>query len=68
MYKTLCLAFCLIVFSGCAYVNECGVSYQYYDGAKYYYDSQGNYVMECPNTNVIDFRRDAGIDYINVDK
>lgn len=53
LLKTLIYALIVLLFSGCLYRNECGFSPYYYDSARSYYDSQGNYIIECPRDNII---------------
>ena len=43
-----------ILFAGCVYVSERGISTQKYDGCKEVYDSMGFYHYECPD-NVINY-------------
>lgn len=52
---TLVLAIWL---SGCVYPNECGASLYYYNDKKSVYDSQGNYIEECPQNNVYTYPED----------
>lgn len=49
------MALITILFNGCLYNNECGLSPYYYDEKKSYYDSQGNYIEKCPERNVYKF-------------
>ncbi len=50
--KTI-IAFTLaLLFGGCSFVNDCGVSTHYYHDCKEYYDSMGIYHRECPKNNV----------------
>lgn len=44
-----------LFFSGCFWQNKCGISTHYYDEKKSYYDSQGNYIEECPENNIINY-------------
>ncbi len=46
--KILFLSIILILFSGCLYFNEQGISTHLYDDCKEYYDLCGNYHKECP--------------------
>lgn len=52
-----------IMLSGCLYPNECGLSPFYYDKKSSYYDSMGNYIERCPETNVYDYKEDFGIEH-----
>lgn len=44
-----------LLFSGCLYPNECGISYNYYDKMGTHYDSQGNFIERCPDGNLVDY-------------
>lgn len=44
-----------LLFSGCLYFNDTGVSTHLYDNCKEYYDTCGNYRRECPE-NLIDYK------------
>jgi len=48
------LSIILLLFNGCIYFNDTGVSTKYYSKCKEYYDSNGDYVKECP-TNLINY-------------
>ncbi len=50
LMKILSLSIISILFSGCLYFNENGVSTHLYDDCKEYYDLCGNYHKECPKT------------------
>ena len=50
----LALALLPFLLGGCIYQNKCGYSTKLYDEKKSYYDSQGNYIEECPN-NVVNY-------------
>lgn len=52
--KYLLFLFCLI-FSGCVYFNERGVSAKYYNDCKEYYDATGTYHKEC-DKNLINYK------------
>jgi hypothetical protein len=54
--KYLFLLLFSLLFSGCLYFNDTGVSTRLYDGCKEYYDAEGNYIKECPNHNIIDYK------------
>lgn len=63
MQKTvhiLILISIILGLQGCLYSNKCGMSTNYYDKKQSYYDSQGNYREECPESNVIDYS-DVGL-------
>ena len=51
MKTIISLALTLFI-SGCAFVNDCGVSTQYYNDCTEYYDSMGIYHRECPKNNI----------------
>ena len=53
MKQTIIFIILTLSLTGCLYRNECGFSPYYYDSARSYYDSQGNYIMECPKDNLI---------------
>lgn len=44
-----------VLLSGCLYGNKCGISTYYYDEKKEYYDSQGNFIEECPERNMVEY-------------
>ncbi|MDL0088409.1 hypothetical protein [Campylobacter gastrosuis] len=46
------------LFSGCVFVNDRGISTQYYNDCKEYYDATGSYQKECPH-NIIDWNNDT---------
>lgn len=46
--------FALFWLSGCVYLNERGVSTQYYNDCKEYYDATGTYQKKCDH-NIIDW-------------
>jgi len=57
MIKKFSFALLLLLpalFGGCLYPNKCGLSNKYYDQKKSYYDSQGNYIEECPD-NIVNY-------------
>lgn len=54
MKKVLIFVFIAIYFSGCLFLNERGVSTQYYNDCKEYYDSMGVYHKKC-DENLIDY-------------
>ena len=41
-----------LLLNGCLYFGESGVSTRLYNDCKEYYDSDGNYVKECPKNLV----------------
>ncbi len=44
-----------ILFSGCLYFNDRGVSNRYYNECREYYDSMGIYHKEC-DKNLMDYK------------
>ncbi|MCK9256823.1 MAG: hypothetical protein M0P02_01970 [Sulfurospirillaceae bacterium] len=54
MKKVLILSLIPLIFGGCLYVNERGISSRYYNDCKEYYDSTGYYHKNC-DENIIDF-------------
>ncbi len=44
-----------VLFSGCLYVNDRGISGEYYNGCHEYYDSMGIYHKEC-DKNIVEFK------------
>jgi len=48
------IPFFLLLFTGCLYFNDSGISTHLYDNCKEYYDNCGNYHKECPK-NLIDY-------------
>lgn len=55
MKKALILAPILALFSGCVFLNERGISTQYYNDCKEFYDATGRYQKECDH-NIIDWQ------------
>ncbi|WP_295146564.1 hypothetical protein [uncultured Campylobacter sp.] len=55
MKKFIFLAIIALNFNGCVFLNERGVSTQYYNDCKEYYDATGTYQKDCPH-NVIDWK------------
>jgi len=55
MKKIIFLAIIAASFNGCIYLNDRGVSTQYYNDCKEYYDATGTYQKECPH-NMIDWK------------
>ncbi|MBE2985392.1 hypothetical protein CCAL9344_03600 [Campylobacter sp. RM9344] len=53
--KILLLMLIVFVFNGCIFLNERGISTQYYNDCKEYYDATGTYRKECPH-NIIDWK------------
>jgi len=49
---TLITLITIFLFGGCLYFGESGVSTRLYNDCKEYYDSDGNYVKECPKNLV----------------
>lgn len=43
-----------ILLGGCLFVNERGVSTNYYNDCKEYYDATGTYRKDCPK-NIVDW-------------
>lgn len=60
--KTIMTLALTLLFSGCTYVNECGVSTHYSNDCREYYDSMGIYHKECPKNNVYNRCEDKGGD------
>ncbi len=58
-----------LLFTGCLYFNDSGISTHLYDNCKEYYDNCGNYRKECPK-NLIDYSPQTGIDkqYPNIQR
>lgn len=54
MKKVLILIFTVVNFQGCLYLNDRGVSTQYYNDCKEYYDSMGVYHKKC-DKNLVDY-------------
>ncbi|WXG59977.1 hypothetical protein VB002_13890 [Campylobacter concisus] len=52
MKKIIFLGFIALFCNGCLYMNERGVSTQYYNDCKEYYDATGTYQKECPHNIV----------------
>lgn len=55
MKKIAFLALICSVFNGCIYLNERGISTQYYNDCKEYYDAAGQYHKDCPH-NIVDWK------------
>lgn len=45
-----------ILLGGCLFVNERGVSTNYYNDCKEYYDATGTYRKDCPK-NIVDWSK-----------
>ena len=54
MKQILLLIASLFLLSGCLFINERGVSTNYYNDCKEYYDATGVYRKDCPK-NIIDW-------------
>ena len=52
--KFFCLFAFLLLFGGCVYFNNSGISTHLYNDCKEYYDNCGNYHKECPE-NLVDY-------------
>jgi hypothetical protein len=52
--KYMIILIVLLLFEGCLYFSDTGVSTKYYNKCKEYYDADGNYVKECPK-NLVDY-------------
>lgn len=50
--KQIIIALLALLFGGCTFINECGVSTHYYNDCTEYYDSMGIYHKECPQNNI----------------
>ncbi len=53
--KILLIFIFTILFSGCLYVNDRGISENYYNGCHEYYDSMGIYHKDCKK-NIVEFK------------
>ncbi|MGM0623424.1 MAG: hypothetical protein ACQESH_05315 [Campylobacterota bacterium] len=49
------LTACAILFSGCLYPNDTGISHRYYKDCYEYYDLSGRYHKEC-DENLVDYK------------
>ncbi|CAD7287356.1 hypothetical protein LMG7974_00255 [Campylobacter majalis] len=56
MKKIIYIFLILFCLNGCVFVNERGISTQYYNDCKEYYDATGVYQKECPH-NIIDWQK-----------
>lgn len=56
MKQILLLIASLFLLSGCLFINERGVSTNYYNDCKEYYDATGVYRKDCPK-NIIDWSK-----------
>ena len=55
MKKALIFIIISLLFSGCLYVNDRGVSTRLYNDCKEYYDATGMYHKDC-DENLIDYK------------
>ena len=55
MKKALIFTIISLLFSGCVYFNDRGVSTQLYNDCKEYYDAAGMYHKEC-DKNLVDYK------------
>ncbi len=53
--KTILILLSALLFQGCFYFNDRGVSGRYYNGCKEYYDSMGIYHKDC-DENIVDYK------------
>ncbi len=53
--KTILILLTGLLFQGCLYFNDRGVSGRYYNGCKEYYDGMGIYHKEC-DENLVDYK------------
>ncbi|NPA74030.1 MAG: hypothetical protein GXO12_04895 [Epsilonproteobacteria bacterium] len=53
--KNMLILIIAVLFDGCLYVNDTGISTRYYNDCHEYYDSMGIYHKECPK-NLIDYK------------
>ncbi|WP_180375106.1 hypothetical protein [Campylobacter pinnipediorum] len=54
MKSAILFIFMILFFNGCVFFNARGVSTNYYNDCKEYYDATGTYKKECPH-NIIDW-------------
>ena len=52
--KYLITLLSIVLFQGCLYFNDRGVSGHLYDNCHSYYDGEGNFIQECDG-NIIDY-------------
>ncbi|WP_169763925.1 hypothetical protein [Campylobacter mucosalis] len=55
MKNIILLSLIFTFFSGCLFLNDRGISTQYYNDCKEYYDANGTYQRDCPH-NIIDWK------------
>ncbi|MDD4505764.1 MAG: hypothetical protein PHE60_05305 [Sulfurospirillaceae bacterium] len=53
--KTILILLIALLFQGCLYFNDRGVSDRYYNGCKEYYDAMGIYHKECEE-NLVEYK------------
>ena len=53
--KTILILLTSLLIQGCVYFNDRGVSGQYYNGCKEYYDAMGIYHKVC-DENIVDYK------------
>lgn len=53
--KTILILLIALLFQGCLYFNDRGVSGRYYNGCKEYYDAMGIYHKECEE-NLVEYK------------
>ena len=53
--KTILILLISILFQGCLYFNDRGVSGRYYNDCKEYYDGMGIYHKEC-DENLVEYK------------
>ena len=53
--KTILILLIALLFQGCLYFNDRGVSNQYYNGCTEYYDAMGIYHKECKE-NLVEYK------------
>ncbi|MDD3344266.1 MAG: hypothetical protein PHR87_11915 [Sulfurospirillaceae bacterium] len=53
--KTILILSTALLLQGCVYFNDRGVSGQYYNGCREYYDSMGIYHKVC-DENIVDYK------------
>jgi len=53
--KTILILLTALLFQGCLYFNDRGVSHRYYSDCKEYYDGMGIYHKDC-DENLLDYK------------
>lgn len=53
--KTILIILTALLFHGCLYFNDRGVSGRYYNGCKEYYDAMGIYHKDC-DENLVEYK------------